>query len=80
MPIYIQNKTKEKEKNFLCRKPGPLINKTKKRKPIPSLSELSPPLPFLKTLCFHPDLHTFTVHAIRVSTNLSRTWIFAKLI
>ena len=41
MPIYIQNKTKEKEKNFLCRKPGPLINKTKKRKPIPSLSGLS---------------------------------------
>ena len=41
MPIYIQNKAKEKEENFLCRKPGPSINKTKKRKPIPSLSGLS---------------------------------------
>lgn len=66
-----RNKTKEKRKELVVQE-ARCINKTKKRKPIPSLSQLSHLFHSLRPGAFiQPDLHTFTLHAIRVSANLS---------
>lgn len=66
-----RNKTKEKRKELVVQE-ARCINKTKKRKPIPSLSQLSHLFHSLRPCAFiQPDLHTFTLHAIRVSANLS---------